>query len=142
MREFYVGERVQVRNIEDIPAEKVNKTVILNCGSSGEIIDRYSLDGDDYIYIIKFDGDKISSGTAFTAEMLEAVPLTSYELKTEIKDGKLFLYIYEDGKMVNHSYGKIFDNTKKGFATAIVCAAKLMHSFITNPITKKGEENE
>lgn len=142
MKEYFVGDRVKVIDSSNIPADKVRQGVIQNSGRVGVVVDRYSLDGDDWVYIVKFDGENIPSWTAFTEEMIEAVPLTIYELKTEIKDGKLFLHLYEDGKMVNHSYGKIYDDTKKGFATAVVCAAKLMHSFITNPNYKKGEENE
>ena len=133
MREFYINERVQVCKEEDIPAEKVNKTVLMHIGRKATVIDRYSLDGDDFIYILKFDGEEIPSVTAFSADMLEYLPPCEYELKVEKKGDKLFLRLFENGEMVNHSYGKLYSDTKEGFATAILCAAKILHSYITNP---------
>lgn len=130
MKEYYVGDRVKVIEGRDIPADKIRQGVIQNSGRSGVVVDRYSLDGDDYIYIIKFDGDKMPSWTAFTADMIEQIPETNFELKVEKKNGRVYLSIYESGELVKYAYGKINDETATGFATAILCGAKKLHSFI------------
>lgn len=130
MKEFYTGDRVKVIEADRIPKDGIHQGVIANSGRRGEIIDRYSLDGDDWIYIVKFDGDKVHSSTAFTGEMLEDIPEANYELKVEKKDGRIYLSIYEEGELLKYAYGKINDETAEGFATAILCGAKILHSFI------------
>ena len=137
--EFNIGERVVVRQYEDLPEEIKNKGLGKNAGKAGEVVDvMYSNARDCYLYKIRFDGCDVPSRTDFPSGALyilteEAQPEYKYEFEflENLVTARLY-EVTEDSKTeIARGHGHIIHEGVLGIAQAASYAVKRIYMKIS-----------
>lgn len=130
--EFKIGDRVKVKEYDDLPEELKNKGLGKSAGKEGEIIDiMYSNVKDCFIYRIRFDGRAMHSQTDFLDGTFDIVPdkdKPTYEYGFEFLENLVVARLYEiTGETkteICKGHGHIFHDGVLGVAQASAYALK------------------
>jgi hypothetical protein len=132
MSEFTIGERVRIRDYNDIPEEHRTQGVSKMCGEIGTIEDVFYSEGKKCnLYVIQFD-NFTKSLKMWRAELLEKVDESvSYEYEFEYLDNVVVARLYEvteDSKTeIGLGHGHIFHEGAVGIAQAASYALKRLY---------------
>lgn len=130
--EFNIGDRVKVKEYNDIPEGIKNKGFGKSAGKVGEIVDvMYSNANDYFIYRIKFDGYDRPSKTDFpegTLDLISELDQATYTYEFEYLENVVVARLYEikgDEKTeIGKGHGHIFHDGAFGIAQAASYALK------------------
>ena len=131
MSEFTIGERVRIRDYNDIPEEHRTQGVSKMCGEIGTIEDVFYSEGKKCnLYVIQFD-NFTKSLKMWRAELLEKVDESvSYEYEFEYLDNVVVARLYEvteDSKTeIGLGHGHIFHEGAVGIAQAASCSQETL----------------
>lgn len=132
MSEFTIGERVRVRDYNDIPEEHRTQGISKMCGEIGTIEDVFCSEGKKCnLYVIQFDNYNKST-KLWRAELLEQInENVSYEYEFEYLDNVVVARLYEvteDSKTeIGMGHGHIFHEGVVGIAQAASYALKRLY---------------
>lgn len=132
MSEFAIGNRVRVRDYNDIPTELQSKGFARMCGEVGTIEDVfYSEAKQCNLYVIQFD-KYINSTKMWRAELLEEVNEdVSYSYEFDFCDNVVIAILYEykeDSKTeIMRGHGHIIHEGAIGIAQAASYALKKIY---------------
>lgn len=132
MSEFTIGERVRIRDYNDIPEEHRTQGISKMCGEVGTIEDVFYSEGKKCnLYVIQFD-NFTKSLKMWRAELLEQInESVSYEYKFEYLDNVVVARLYEvteDSKTeIGIGHGHIFHEGAVGIAQAASYALKRLY---------------
>ena len=132
--DFRIGDRVRVREFDNIPESIRHKGYAKNAGKDGEIVDiMYSNAKDCYIYTLHLDGVAQPSRTEFlegTFDFIPEVTKPTYRYEIECLENLVVARLYEvtdDTKTeVAKGHGHIFHDGAYGVAQAASYACKRM----------------
>lgn len=133
MSKFAIGDRVRVRNYDDIPEGYKSSGTGRMCGEVGTIEDVFSSSAMQCdLYGIQFDNYDIPSKKLWRAEQLEAVDETvTYDFEFEILENLVVARLYEikeDTKTeIGKGHGHIFHDGAVGIAQASSYALKRLY---------------
>jgi hypothetical protein len=136
MNEFRIGDRVRIRNYNDIPTEFQSRGFSRFCGESGTIEDIfYSEAKKCNLYVIQFD-NYVRSTKTWRAEQLEQVnDDVSYNYEFEYLDNLVVAILYEyreDSKTeIARGHGHIIHEGVIGIAQAASYALKRIYYKLT-----------
>lgn len=130
--EFKIGERVKVKNYEDIPVGEKNKKWGQLAGIEGEVIDKmWSEAKNCTLYKVHLDGFANPSACEFTANALTLAVSSEvdYEYEFEILENLVIARLYEVNVYgqkveIGKGHGHIFHNGAYGVAQASSYALK------------------
>lgn len=131
--EFNIGDRVRVRQYDEIPEELRHKGFAKNVGKEGEIVDiLYSTVQDCYMYRIHFDGKTKHSKTDFPEGSFDLIEDTieeaAYAYEFDYLDNVVVARLYQiDGDKkteIGRGHGHIIHGGAFGVAQAASYALK------------------
>lgn len=133
--EFNIGDRVRVRQYEDLPEEIKNKGLGKHAVKQGEIVDvMYSNAKDCYLYKICFDDCDIPSRTDFpegSFDLVSELEKATYKYEFEFLENLVVARLYEvteDSKTeIAKGHGHIFHEGVYGVAQASSYALKRIY---------------
>ena len=132
--ELKIGDRVQVREYEEIPENLRTKGAASLCGEVGTVMDKLWSEGNDcYVYRVRFDGFNRISSKMWTAESLELFVEhpTEYKYEFEMLDNVVVVVLYEvvgdTKKEVARGHGHIIHEGVIGIAQASSYALKRIY---------------
>jgi hypothetical protein len=131
--EFKIGDRVVVRDYNNIPENIRSKSIAKLHGQKGAIIDRlYSESAEDYTYIVQFDGsDKPSIHRWLECELWTLAPTAEYSIEFTYAENLVVARLYElgdDSKTeIGRGHGHIFHDGALGIAQAASYAMKKLY---------------
>lgn len=136
--EFNIGDRVRVRQYDDIPEELRNRGLGKSSGRDGEIVDiLWSNAKDTYVYRIQFDGCDMPSRTDFvegTFDLISELEKAEYTYEFEYAENLVIARLYEikadSRKLVARGHGHIFHDGVLGIAQAASYALKRIYKFL------------
>ena len=132
MSEFRIGDRVRVRDYNDIPTELQSKGIARMCGEIGTIEDVFYSEGKKCnLYVIQFD-NYTTSTKMWRAELLEEVNEdVSYGYEFDFCDNVVIAILYEykeDSKTeIMRGHGHIIHEGAIGIAQAASYALKKIY---------------
>lgn len=130
MTEFNIGDRVVVKEFEDIPSEGRTRAVAKFSGLVGTVKDKlFSTASNDYIYVVHFDEYEKESNKMWRADHLTAYvePKKEYNLILDYADNVVVVIITEDGKEVGRGHGHIIHEGSIGIVQAASYALKKIY---------------
>ena len=133
--EFNIGDRVRVRQYEDIPEELRNRGLGKSAGRDGEIVDiLWSNAKDTYVYRINFDECDTPSRTDFvegTFDLISELDKPTYTYEFEFLENLVIARLYEivgeQKYEVARGHGHIFHDGINGIAQASSYALKKIY---------------
>ena len=138
--EFNIGDRVRVKNYDDLPEHMKTSARARLCGKCGEIIDKlWSGASESTIYKIHFDNKPMPSSINFTGTEFDLVPnidKNEYGYEFDFLDRVVvaILYKYEDDikTEVARGHGHIIHEGVAGIAQAASYATKKIWQHLEN----------
>lgn len=135
---YKIGDRVRVRQYEDIPEEARNRGLGKQAGKEGIISDiLQSSIKNCVVYRITFDGCNMPSRTDFvegTFDLVSKLDKPAYDFEFEYLENLVVarLYEYKDNhkKLVARGHGHIFHDGVLGIAQAASYALKKLYKFL------------
>lgn len=130
--EFRIGDRVKVKEYDNLPESAKNKGLGRNAGKEGEIVDiLYSNVKECYVYRIHFDGADQHSKTDFvevTFDFATNKDKPAYTYEIEVLENLVVARLYQivDGckTEIAKGHGHIFHDGAYGVAQAASYACK------------------
>ena len=135
---FNIGDRVRVRQYDDIPEEFRNRGLGKSSGKDGEIVDiLWSNAKNAYVYRIHFDGCDMPSRTDFvegTFDLISELERAQYDYEFDYLENLVVASLYEikgdARKLVARGHGHIFHDGVLGIAQAASYALKRIYKFL------------
>lgn len=130
IREFNIGDRVVVKEFEDIPSEGRTRAVAKFSGDIGTIKDKLFSEGvGEFVYVVHFDGYDKASLKMWRADHLTAYvePKKEYNLILDYADNVVVVIITEDGKEISRGHGHIIHEGSLGIVQAASYALKKIY---------------
>lgn len=129
---FKIGDRVKVREYDNLPEEIKHKGLGKSAGKEGEIVDiMYSNVKECYVYRIHFDGKASHSQTDFPDASFDLIPekdKPTYKYEFEYLENlvvaRLYEVIGETKTEIAKGHGHIFHDGVLGIAQASAYALK------------------
>lgn len=136
--EFNIGDRVRVRQYDDIPEELRNRGLGKSAGRDGEIVDiLWSNAKGAYVYRIHFDECEAPSRTDFvegTFDLVSELEKAQYDYEFEYLENLVVARLYETKgdarKLIARGHGHIFHDGVYGIAQAASYALKKIYRFL------------
>jgi hypothetical protein len=136
--EFNIGDRVRVRQYDDIPEELRNRGLGKSAGNDGEIVDILRSNAKDtYVYRIHFDECDTPSRTDFvegTFDLISELEKAQYDYEFEYLENLVVARLYEikddSKKLIARGHGHIFHDGVYGIAQAASYALKKIYRFL------------
>lgn len=135
---YKIGDRVRVRQYEDLPEEIRHRGLGKSAGKDGTVVDvLWSGAKDCYVYRIQFDGVDTPSRTDFPEGSFDLIselerPTYSYELEfaENLVVARLYETVGDSKKMIARGHGHIFHDGALGIAQASSYALKKIYKFL------------
>ena len=137
--EFNIGDRVRVKNYEDIPEQMKNRGIARLCGKDGEIVDKlWSGAKSETIYRIYFDGADRTSSIDFPSKSIDLISeleKKSYQYEFDYLEKVVVARLYEVGEdyktEIAKAHGHIIHEGAEGIAQAASYALKRIYQNIS-----------
>lgn len=135
---FNIGDKVRVRQYEDLSEEIKNRGLGKHAGKDGTVVDvLWSGAKDCYVYRIKFDGFALPSKTDFpegSFDLISELEQPTYSYEFEYAENLVIARLYEtkgdSRKMIARGHGHIFHDGALGIAQASSYALKKIYKFL------------
>ena len=136
--EFNIGDRVRVRDRENLPEEMKTKAISRITGLDGVIVDKmWSGARDCTIYKLQLDAFKIPSKVDFlegSFDLISELEQATYTYEFEFAENLVIARLYEvnsdSKKMIARGHGHIFHDGALGIAQASSYALKRIYLFL------------
>ena len=132
--EFYIGDRVKVKEYVDIPEQYRTQAVARLCGNVGTVTDRLWSEGNNgYVYRVHLDGYARPSNKMWSQEHLDKYvePSVEYKYEFDVADNVVVAILYEmteDSKTeIARGHGHIIHEGALGIAQASSYALKKIY---------------
>ena len=147
MNEFNIGDRIQVKEYEDLPAKSRYAAIGKIAGKCGEVIDKlYSESNGCYIYRVQLDNYEVASKCDFTGDMLdyEYVESVTYRHEFEYLDNVVVVRMYEvigdEATLLGRGHGHILHDGAYGIAQASSWACKVLAENLNGGSLRRRDE--
>lgn len=135
---YNIGDRVRVRQYEDLPEETKNRGLGKHAGKEGAIVDiLQSSVKNCLVYRIQFDGCNMASRTDFvegTFDLVSGLDKPYYDFEFEYLENLVVARLYEfkddHKKLIARGHGHIFHDGVLGIAQAASYALKKLYRFL------------
>lgn len=131
MQEFKIGDRVRVKDYDDLPDEVKTRATGGLCGKEGVITDIiFSNAKKTLYYVLHLDGYDSPSGKMFTKQSIELAPerVISYRVDIQVLEKVVAAELVEvcgdDEETVARGHGHILHDGAEGIAQAASYACK------------------
>lgn len=126
---YEIGQRVKIKEWDNLPEEHKYKGMAKVAGKCGTVVDAmHSTAANGTVYLVKLDDHKSVSTIHFAESVLEEeheeIPMGEITFKINVLEGVVAAHMLEDGKMIKTGHGHILHDGVVGIAHAASYALK------------------